>query len=188
MFEGITSKHDGDFYYLNCFDSYSKENKLKNHKHVCENHDRCCVETPKEDKIFKYNHGEKSMKVPFIIYADMVFLVEKMSTCHNPKKSSTTKISKHTPSGCSLFTHCRFDTIKNKFDYYRGKDCMKSFCKDFKKHATEIINFEKKNKWYQCYQMKKINHISSKNFIIYVKKNITGIDNRSEIMFVYKIS
>ena len=36
--------------------------------------------------------------------------------------------------------------------------------------------------------MKKINHISSKNFIIYVKKNITGIDNRSEIMFVYKIS
>ena len=29
---------------------------------------------PKEDnKILKYNHGEKSVKVPFIIYADLVF-------------------------------------------------------------------------------------------------------------------
>ena len=46
-----------------------------------------------------------------------------MSTCHNsPKKSSATKINKHTPSGYSLFTHCSLDTIKNKFDYYRGKN------------------------------------------------------------------
>ena len=48
-----------------------------------------------------------------------------MSTCHNnPKKSSTTKINKHTVSGYSLFTNCSFDTTKNKLDYYRGKNCM----------------------------------------------------------------
>ena len=47
------------------------------------------------------------MKVPFIIYADLESLLEKMNTCHNnPEKSSTTKINKHTPSGYSLFTHC----------------------------------------------------------------------------------
>ena len=40
------------------------------------------------------------MKVPFIIYADLEYLLEKISTCHNnPKKSSTTKINKHTPTG-----------------------------------------------------------------------------------------
>ena len=63
---------------------------------------------PNEDnKILKYNHGEKSMKAPFIIYADLESLLEKMNTCHNnPEKSSTTKINKHTPSGYSLFTHC----------------------------------------------------------------------------------
>ena len=33
---------------------------------------------PKEDnKVFKYNHGEKSMKVPFIIYADLECLLKK---------------------------------------------------------------------------------------------------------------
>ena len=50
---------------------------------------------PKADKkVLKYNHGEKSMRTPFIIYADLESLLEKMRTCHNnPKKSSATKIN-----------------------------------------------------------------------------------------------
>ena len=32
-----------------------------------------------DNKILKYNHGEKSMKSPFIIYADVESLLEKMS-------------------------------------------------------------------------------------------------------------
>ena len=68
-----------------------------------------------------------------------------MSTCYNnPEESSTTEINKHTPSGYSLFTHCSFDKTKNKLDYYRGKDCMKKFCKNLREHATKIINCEKK--------------------------------------------
>ena len=83
----------------------------------------------KDNKILKYNHGEKYMKVPFIIYTDLESLLEKINTCHNnPKKSPTTKINKHTPSGYSLFTHCSFDTAKDRLDYYRGKNCMKNFC------------------------------------------------------------
>ena len=101
---------------------------------------------PEEDnKILKYNREEKSMKVPFTIYADLDSLLEKMNTCHNnPENSSTTKINKHTPFAYSLFTHCSFDTAKNKLDYYRGKNCMKNFCLDLREHATKIINYEKK--------------------------------------------
>ena len=69
------------------------------------------------NKILKYNQGEKSVKVPLIFYADLESLLEIMNTCYNnPEKSSTTKINKHTPSGYSLFTHCSFDTTKNKLD------------------------------------------------------------------------
>ena len=101
---------------------------------------------PEEDnKILKYNQGEKSMKAIFTIYAELESLLEKMNTSHNnPKKSSTTKINKHTPSGYSMFTHCSFHTTKNKFDYYRGKNCMKNFCLDLREHATKIINYEQK--------------------------------------------
>ena len=93
---------------------------LKNKK-VCENHDYCCVELPKEDnKILKYNHGEKSMKAPFVIYFDFECLPEKINTCHNdPEKASATKINKHTPSGYSLFTCTSFDAKENKLDCYR---------------------------------------------------------------------
>ena len=98
-----------------------------------------------ENKILKCNHGEKSMRAPFIICADLECLLEKMNTCHNdPEKSSTTKVNKHTPSGYSFFACSLFDTIENKLDYYRGEDCMKKFCEDLKKHVTRIINYEKK--------------------------------------------
>ena len=99
----------------------------------------------RDNNTTKYNQGEKSMKLPFTIYADLECLLEKMSTCqNNPNESSTTKINKHTPSGYSLFTHCSFDNSKNKLNYYRGEDCMKKFCKDLRTHATKIINYEKK--------------------------------------------
>ena len=146
LFRGITSNHNGDFYCLICFRAYTTENQLQTHKKVCENHDYCCVEMPNEyNKILKYNHGEKSIRAPFIIYADLESLLEKMNTCYdNQEKSSRTKINKHTPSGYSLFMHCSFNKAENKLDYYRGEDCMKKFCKDLREHATKIINYEKK--------------------------------------------
>ena len=95
-----------------------------------------------DNKILKYNHGEKSIKAPFIIYADLECLLEKISACYNnPEKSSTTKINKHTPSGYSLFTRCSFDEKRNKLSHYRGEDSMKKFCKDLREHATKIINY-----------------------------------------------
>ena len=91
-----------------------------------------------ENKIIKYNQGEKSIKSPFIIYTDLECLLEKISTCYNnPEESSTTEINKHTPYGYSLFTHCLFDKTKNKLDCYRGKDCMKKLCKNLREHATK---------------------------------------------------
>ena len=99
----------------------------------------------KDNDTIIYNQGEKSIKLLFGIYADLECLLEKMSTCqNNPKKSSTTEINKHTPSGYSIFTHCSFNQTKNKLNHYRGKDCMKKFCKDLREHATKIINCEKK--------------------------------------------
>ena len=106
----LLSNHKEDFN-LNCFHSYRTENKQEAHQKICENHDYCHVEmSTKNNNIIKYNHGEKSMNLPFVIYADLECLLEKMSTCiNNPNESSTTKINKHTPSSYSIFTHCSFD-------------------------------------------------------------------------------
>ena len=125
----------------------------------------------KDNNIIKYNQGEKSIKLPFAIYADLECLLEKMSTCiNNPNESSTTEINKHTPSGYSIFTSCSFDESKNKLNYYRGDDCMKKLCKDLKEHAMKIINYEKKKivplttKEEICYNKHKICYICKKEF------------------------
>ena len=79
----------------------------------------------KDNNIIKYNQGEKSVKLLFIVYAGLECLLEKMSTCYNtPEESSTTKINEHTPSGYSIFTHYSFDKSKSKLYYYRGEDCF----------------------------------------------------------------
>ena len=100
--------------------------------------------SPNND-IIKYNQGEKSLELPFIIYADLECLLKKIDTCYNnPNLSSTTKINQHIPSGYSIYTNCSFDKSNNKLSYYRGEDCMKRFCKDLKDHATKITDFKKK--------------------------------------------
>ena len=99
----------------------------------------------KDNNILKYNHGEKSMKSPFMIYANMDSLLKKISTCHNnPEESSTTKINEHTPSGYSFFTHYSIDNTKNNLDYYGGHDFMEKFFKGLKEHAKKRINYEEK--------------------------------------------
>ena len=43
---------------------------------ICDSHIYCYM--PKEDnKMLKHNHGETSMKVPFIFHADLECLLEK---------------------------------------------------------------------------------------------------------------
>ena len=37
LLRGITSKHHGDFYCLNCFHYFTTENKYESHKQACEN-------------------------------------------------------------------------------------------------------------------------------------------------------
>ena len=64
---GISSSNNGNFCFLNCFNSYRTINKLKKHERVCNNLVYCHVDMPKEHEKIKYSPGEKSLKVPFII-------------------------------------------------------------------------------------------------------------------------
>ena len=80
---------------------------------VCEDKDYCYVEMSEKDTFIKYHPGIKSMRAPFVIYANLESLLKKMDTCINdPGTSSTTQINKHEMCGYSLSTHCSFDEKK----------------------------------------------------------------------------
>ena len=100
---------------------------------------------PDDDKILEYVPRKKSLKVPFIIYADLKCLLKTISMCqNNPEKSYTEKKAVHKSSGYFLITCCSFDKSGNERKYYRGKDCMKMFCNDLKEQANKIVNYEMK--------------------------------------------
>ena len=49
-----------------------------------------------DTKILEFDQYQKSDKVPFIFYADLECLIEKMDGCkNNPENLSTTKVSEH---------------------------------------------------------------------------------------------
>ena len=93
LFRRITANHNGDFYCMNCLHSFRTDNALKKHESLCGNNDYCCVEMPtKVNKILKYNHVEKSLKTPFVIYPDLECLLIKKQPCqNNPNESYTGK-------------------------------------------------------------------------------------------------
>ena len=134
MFEGKLSNHHGDFYCLNCLNSYTTENKLKEHEEIYNNHDSCCIQMPNWiEEILKYNPEEKSLKAPFEKNTNLVKTI--------PKSLTQKKKFRHEPSGWTMLTKCSFDKKENKCYYYRGKDCIDKMCKKLKKHVLKIINY-----------------------------------------------
>ena len=68
-----------------------------------------------DEKTLKCNHGEKSLKGPFVIYLDLECLLEKILLCQNNPNNSYNEI----------FRNCSFDKDKSKLEFYRGRDCIK---------------------------------------------------------------
>ena len=143
---------------------------------------------PTEDKL-KYNHGEKSLKAPFAIYADLECLLIKQQSCQNNlNESYTERKAMHEPCGYSLDLITSFDSKQNKDSFYRGKDCIKNFCSDLKELGTKIINYEEKDMIpltdsFAMIKMKKIN-------LSYTKKlEITVIiqENLEEVLIAFVI-
>ena len=93
LLENISSNHDGDFYCLNCFSSYTTKNKLKEHEEICNNNDSCRIDMPSwAEKTLKYNPRGKSLKASSGIYIDIERILKEAQSCqNNPEKSDTKK-------------------------------------------------------------------------------------------------
>ena len=114
---------------LNFCHSFRTKKKLESHKKLCEKKKFCSVEMPFDDsKILELNRYQKFDKAPFIIYADLECLMQKIDGCkNNSEDSSATTIGEHIPSFFSMFTTTSYKSIENKLDVYRGKNCMREF-------------------------------------------------------------
>ena len=98
-----------------------------------------------DTKILEFNQYQISGKTPFVIYGDLEYVIENTDGCKNkPKNSITTKVSEHISSDISMSTISSFRSIETMYDVYKGKDCVKNFCKSAGQQAMKMINFKKK--------------------------------------------
>ena len=114
LFRGITSNHYGDFYCLNCFHSYRTFNKLERHERICNNHDCCRIDMPKENEKIKHLPGEKSLKDYSL--CSLECLLEKVQSCQNHLENSYTGLSTNLQDTNGLqYTHLMIQKIKAIF-------------------------------------------------------------------------
>ena len=147
---------------------------------------------PKENnKILKYNPGEKSLKVPFIIYADLECILRKMNAGQViPTKTYTEKKAEHELLGYSQIKCCSFDKSKTECNYYREQDCIKIFCRDLRDRAMKIINHEKKDiipltkEEKESYEKQQICYICQEEFCANKNKKELKKSKKSEIMII----
>ena len=139
------TKHEHKAYFCKrCLNHFSTPEKLNEHIEVCKENSACKIEVPKRGEKITFKNHKKSMRVPFVIYADFAAITEKIdSATPNPEKSFTEKYQKHTPSGFCYYV--KKDSEENYAEpvVYRGEDCVDTFCTTIEEEVKEIANIYK---------------------------------------------
>ena len=82
------SKHDhANSFCLNCLNHFPNEEKLKIHEEYCLKNQAIRIEMPEKGSFISFIHHNRSIKVPFVVYADFEAFTEEISSCEpNDKK------------------------------------------------------------------------------------------------------
>ena len=82
-----------------CLNTFNSEKSLASHHEYCKSHEAIKIELPEEGSKISFKNCNRSMQVPFIVYADFESFTPQLSTCQpNPEKSYTKQYEKPIPA------------------------------------------------------------------------------------------
>ena len=94
---------------------FPNEEKLKIHEEYCLKNQAIRIEMPEEGSFISFIHHNRSIKVPFVVYADFEAFTEEISSCEpNDKKSFTQKYQRHRPGGFCYKIVCFDEKLFNQ--------------------------------------------------------------------------
>ena len=101
-----TNNHQHKNHYcLRCLNPFASQKSLEKHNEYCSTNEAVKMEMPEKGSIIEFQNFNRSMRVPFIVYADFESLIKPLNTCAavkpcepNPEKSYTKKYQEHKPS------------------------------------------------------------------------------------------
>ena len=118
----VSGHKESKSFCLNCLNHFPNEEKLKIHEEYCLKNQAIKIEMPEKGSFISFIHHNRSIKVPFVVYADFEAFTEEISTCEpNEKKSFTQKYQKHRPSGFCYKIVCFDEKYNPKPVLFRAK-------------------------------------------------------------------
>jgi len=107
------------------------------HIQACKDHDFCYVKMPKEgENILRYQEGSKSIRVPFVIYADTECILRPVQSVEDRSdKPSTRNIAEHVGCGAAMLVKFAHGDYEEAFKQCRGEDSITEFCKLLKQEV-----------------------------------------------------
>ena len=119
-----TSKGNGAQYYcMRCLNPFHSQESLDKHLEYCSAHE--AVKTEMSGGTLSFKNYNRSMRVPFIVYADFESFIKPIDTCGpNPENSYTKQYQKHTPSSFCYYIKCFDDEVyyQNPVTYTANTD------------------------------------------------------------------
>ena len=117
------SKHDHTkSFCLNCLNHFPNEEKLKIHEEYCLKNQAIRIEMPEKGSFISFIHHNRSIKVPFVVYADFEAFTEEIPISEqNETFSFTQKYQKHKPNGFCYKIVCFDERYNQKPVLFRAR-------------------------------------------------------------------
>ncbi|KYM95311.1 hypothetical protein ALC62_14051, partial [Cyphomyrmex costatus] len=114
----------------------SSSAKLELHSMDCGKLNDCAIRLPSEDdKWLKFKNHCRKERVPFVVYADLECVLEKMDT---ESTSSTYTYQHHQVFSIAYYVHCSYDSSLSGYKFRRDNNCIAWFADELKKIAHSV--------------------------------------------------
>ncbi|XP_065679086.1 uncharacterized protein LOC136093770 [Hydra vulgaris] len=144
LFLSQISEHNGKKHFCkNCLQSFSTDESLSKHRLYCDSVDSIRVEMPEPNTMLEFTNYNRSMKVPFVIYADFESFIKLIDTCTpNPDESYTKQYQKHTPSSFCYYIKCFDESIEKTIKKTIRHSILATFTADSENKQNFVYHLE----------------------------------------------
>ena len=138
----VVTKHEHKKYFCKrCLQHFNTEDKLSKHNENCMLLTGCQgIEMPKPGVTVKFNSFQETVKIPFVIYADLESILQAVNdSTIVVDDGGTTKLNKHIACSYGYKVVCIYDSKLSKpYKTYRGVDSLEQFFTDIFREEDEI--------------------------------------------------
>ena len=146
---GVTKNTAKKFFCKHCIQHFPSEDRLEKHMMDCIVLTKCqAIQMPAEGEVIKFKSFRETVKIPFVIYADLESILQKLTVTQKEEmgQEQTEKLQKHVACSYGYKVVCCYDEKLSKpFKMYRGMDSVNKFFTDIFEEEEEIL--EKLNKF-----------------------------------------